>query len=336
MKKQRSEEAEKQKSSQIYNLDPYLDEDGIIRVGRRLDKLNLNNECKHLIVLPRGSPISKLIITWCHKKTGHKGRGMTLNIIRISGFWIVCANSATRKFIHYCVACRSLRGKLGEQKITDLPFDRLQGEPPFTYCRVDWFCYLQQTKGIKMLWSHVQMSLQPCYSYEVAHSLHTDSFLLTLQRFIERRGNIRSDNGSNFVGTVKELQKSFQDMNHRRINKYLQVHGADWITWINNLPTASHMGGVWERQIRKARGILKALVKTHGENLDKKLLNMLLVEVEAIVNSSPMTTEAISDIKSDIPLSAVNLLTMKSKVILPPPGCLSSADIYCRKHWRRV
>ena len=125
-------------------------------------------------------------------------------------------------------------------------------------------------------------------------------------------------------------------MNHHRINQYLQVHGADWITWINNLPTASYMGGVWERQIRKARGILKALVKTHGENLGNKLLHMLLVEVEAIVNSSPMTTEAISDIKSDIPLSAANLLTMKSKVILPPPGCLSSADIYCRKHWRRV
>ena len=27
---------------------------------------------------------------------------------------------------------------------------------------------------------------------------------------------------------------------------------------------------------------------------------------------------------------------MKSNVILPPPGCISSADIYCRKSWRRV
>ena len=90
-----------------------------------MDKLNL--------VLPKGSPISKLIIAWCHKKTGHAGRGMTLNEIRTSGFWIVCANSATRKFIHYCVVCRSLRVKLGEQKMAELPFDRL------TYCGVDLF-----------------------------------------------------------------------------------------------------------------------------------------------------------------------------------------------------
>ena len=126
-------------SSQIYNLDPYIDEDGIIRVGGRLDKSNLNNECKHPIVLPKGSPISKLIIVWCHKKTDHTGRGTTLNENRTSGFWIVCADSVTHKFIHYCVVCRSLRGKLGEQKMAELPFDRLQEELPFTYCGVDLF-----------------------------------------------------------------------------------------------------------------------------------------------------------------------------------------------------
>ena len=74
-------------------------------------------------------------------------------------------------------------------------------------------------------------------------------------------------------------------MNHSRISEYLQMHGADWITWINNFLMASHMGGVWERQIRTARDILNTLVKTHGKSLDDKSLHMLLVEVEAIVNS---------------------------------------------------
>ena len=174
---------------------------------------------------------------------------------------------------------------------------------------------------------------------EVAHSLDTDSFLLKFWRFIGKRGNIwqmRFDDGSNFVGAVKELQKSLQDINHSRINEYLQMHGADWIAWINNPPMASHMGWVWERQIRTARGILNTLVKTHGKSLHDESLHMLLVEVKAIVNSRPMTTETISNVKSDIPLSPANLLTMKSKVILPPTGCFSSADIYSRKHGRRV
>ena len=78
------------------------------------------------------------------------------------------------------------------------------------------------------------------------------------------------------------------------------------------------------------------MAKTHGKSLDDESLHTLLVEVEAIVNSRPMTTETISNVKSVIPLSPANLLTMKSKVILPPSGCFLSADIYSRKRWRRV
>ena len=129
-----------------------------------------------------------------------------------------------------------------------------------------------------------------------------------------------SDNGSNFIGADKELQKSFQNMNHSRISKYLQMHGADWIIWINNSLTASHMGGAWERQIRTARGILEALVKTNGKILYNESLHTLLVEVEAIVNSRPVTTKTINDAKSGIPLSPANLLTMKSKIILTLPA----------------
>ena len=94
-------------SSQIDKLDPYLDEEGIIKVEERLSKLNLDKEDKYLIVLPKGSPLSELITGWCHKKTGHPGRGMTLNEIQTSGFWIVCANSAACKFIHYCCMQKS-------------------------------------------------------------------------------------------------------------------------------------------------------------------------------------------------------------------------------------
>ena len=147
---------------------------------------------------------------------------------------------------------------------------------------------------------------------------------------------MRSDNGSNFVGVVRELRKSFKEMNHNQKSEYLHSCGADWITWINNPPTASHMGGVWERQIRSARTILNSLVKTHGKSLDDESLHTLLIEVESIVNSRPMTIETISDVNSCVPLSPSNILTMISKVILPPPGSFSAADVYCRKRWRRV
>ena len=62
-------------SSKISSLNPCLDENGIITVGRRLEKSDINSDCKHPILMPKGCHISKLIILWCHQETGHSGRG---------------------------------------------------------------------------------------------------------------------------------------------------------------------------------------------------------------------------------------------------------------------
>ena len=61
-----------------------------------------------------------------------------------------------------------------------------------------------------------------------------------------------------------------------------------------------------------------------------------MAEVELIINSRPLTAETISDSKSEIPLSPSNLLTMKTSVVMPPPGEFSKPDAYSKKRWRRV
>ena len=79
-----------------------------------------------------------------------------------------------------------------------------------------------------------------------------------LRRLITRRGNLRethSGNSSNFVGAEQELLKAFSEMDHNKIENFLQDHGGDWITWKRNPPAASHMAGIWGRQIRSARAI---------------------------------------------------------------------------------
>ena len=95
------------------------------------------------------------------------------------------------------------------------------------------------------------------------------------------------------------------------------------------------MGEVWKRQIRSARAIVNSLLKTHGSNLSDESLQILLVQVEAIINLRPLTTDVLNDVTRLAPLSPVNLLTMKSKVVMPPPGHFTSPDQYFKKHWRR-
>ena len=56
----------------------------------------------------------------------------------------------------------------------------------------------------------------------------------------------------NFVGAERELKEAVKEMDHERIRGVLLHEGSDYlvIRWKRNPPAASHMGGVWERQIR--------------------------------------------------------------------------------------
>ena len=95
------------------------------------------------------------------------------------------------------------------------------------------------------------------------------------------------------------------------------------------------MGGVWERQIRSVRNVLSALLKEHSDSLNDESFRTLLTEAECIVNSCPLTVEDIND-PTSLPISPNTILTMKTKVVLPPPGDFQKSNIYCRKRWRHV
>ena len=126
------------RSSAVAKLDPFIDNDGLLKVGGRLRRAQHVNEV-HPVLISKFGLLSRVIITWCHENVGHGGRGFTLNELRSCGFWITNANTLVRSIINKCVCCRRLRGKTGEQKMADLPSDRTMEHPPFTYCGVDVF-----------------------------------------------------------------------------------------------------------------------------------------------------------------------------------------------------
>ena len=109
---------------------------------------------------------------------------------------------------------------------------------------------------------------------------------------------ICTDNGTNFVKANIELRKAFKEVNHTKINSFLMELGGEWITWRRNPLMASNMREVWEHQIHSARNRLNSLLITHGESLHNGSFRTLLVEVEGILNSRPITCECIGDVNS--------------------------------------
>ena len=283
-----------------------------------------------------------LILRHFHNKVQHQGRGINMNEVRANGYWIIGMSSAISSIIHKCITCRKLRSEPQQQRMAILPKDRVEPAPPFTYSAVDYFgpfSVKERCKEVKRYGVIFTCMASRAVHVEVADTLETDSFICALRRFICRRGPIRqlrSDQGTNFVGAKKELKNALQELDNNKIIKELHQHECDWFTFRMNVPSASHMGGIWERQIRSVRAVLNALLLANGSQLNCEALRTFLCEAEAIVNSRPLTVESFNDPLSLNPITPNHLLTLKTKVVLPPPGKFLDADQYSRKRWRRV
>ena len=96
------------------------------------------------------------------------------------------------------------------------------------------------------------------------------------------------------------MQLAVKEMKHDEVSRYLPQNRTDYkyIEWNRNPHLASHMGEVWERQIRSTRAILSSLLQEKGSVLDYESFRILLTEVEAVVNSRPLTVETLSDSSS--------------------------------------
>jgi hypothetical protein len=118
-----------------------------------------------------------------------------------------------------------------------------------------------------------------------------------------------------------------------QLQKDLAQHQCEFVF---NTSSASHMGGVWERQIRTIRSVLQGILMETRPVLNTQTLRTLLYEVSAVINSRPLAVEGLNDPHSPAAITPNHLLTQKTNVMLPPPGEFSDVDLYARKQWRRV
>jgi len=324
------------KQSTLYKLDPMMMPNGTVCVGGRLKYAPyISEEAKHPVILPKVHHVVDLIIRHEHEMNAHVGKEHVLSLLQ-QRYWIINGRSAVRRVLNNCVTCRRMAARRGEQKMANLPPDRITAEkPPFTFVGVDLFGPFVVKRGrseMKRYGCLFTCLVIRAVHIEVVCSLDTDSFLNALQRFISRRGKpilIRSDNATNFKSGDRELRQAVQNWNNSQVEEYLQQRE---IEWKYNPPSASHMGGVWERLIRTVRRVLGPLLKE--QVLDDEALNTVMCLAESIVNSRPLTP--VSDDANDLEaLTPNHLLTLRQEPVLPP-GIFVRQDNYSRRRWKQV
>lgn len=319
----------------LYPLDPVL-HDGLMCVGGRLRKADLPSHCRHPVILPKESHITRLILAHVHQQVEHQGRGMTMNKLRSSGYWIIGGSKVVANFIRQCVICRKLRRPTECQRMADLPTERVVPSPPFTYCGMDCFGPFLVKQGRKEVKRYGLLFTCMCcraIHIEMLDDMSTDAFINGLRCFIAIRGavkQIRSDQGTNFIGAKNEFERE------TKINKVTSFLTKRQCEFVTNAPDASHTGGEWERQIKTVRSVLDAILLQCPGRLDDSSLRTLFYEVSSIVNSRPLAISEIDDPDALEPLTPNHILTAKSEIPQPPPGKFVKEDLLLRKRWRRV
>ena len=126
--------------SPVYRLDPIVGDDGVLRVGGRLEAAPVDTGSNHPAILPKDNHVGMLIVRDAHEvQSRHSGSEHVLSLIR-QQYWIVNGRTLVKRVLRQCVPCRRLKGKPYSQRIADLPADRLcPGKPPFTSVGIDCF-----------------------------------------------------------------------------------------------------------------------------------------------------------------------------------------------------
>ncbi|KAK3107024.1 hypothetical protein FSP39_005438 [Pinctada imbricata] len=332
------------RNSPIISLSPYIDDKGLLRVGGRLNNMTetLGLSSVNPVIVPKGH-ISLLLARYYHERCYHQGRKFTEGQLRSNGYWILGAKRLVSSLIFTCVPCRKLRGKVREQKMADLPKDRLTPGPPFSAVGVDmfgpWQITTRKTRGgaaQSKRWAILFTCLTTrAIHIEVVEDMSSSSFINSLRRFTAIRGPVnvyRSDRGTNFVGATDQLEIHSINVEDDIIQDHLR-HSSS--VWKFNPPNSSHMGGVWERMIGVTRNILNGmLLNAKGKELTHEILCTLMAEVSAIVNSRPITSIS-TDPDSPIILSPNILLTQKQGEVPSMAGEFNLKDIYTAS-WKHV
>ena len=161
------------RSSSIMKLDPFL-QDGVLRVGGRLHRAALPEHTRHPVIPAKDHHITTLIIRNAQEEIGHGGRNHTLARLR-QRVWICKGIAAVRSALSKCMKYRKCQAAVSEQKMVNLPPDRLLPDhPTFTNVGVDYFGPLEaklwrvQVKRYGVLFTCITVK---AVDIEIAHSL---------------------------------------------------------------------------------------------------------------------------------------------------------------------
>ena len=200
-----------QKSSLLRNLTPFVDDQGLFRVGGRLSQSENPEHKKFPILLPKCHYFTWLIIRQSHEENFHCGAQQTFCAIQHQ-YWIPAGRSKVKQYVRQCVKCQRFSVKTTVQQMDELPDERITPSRPFTYTGLDFAGPLTIRHGPQNV-RKAYVALFVCFATKAIHleffsDLSKEACISAIRQFTSRRGLpkvIYSNNGNNFISARNEL-----------------------------------------------------------------------------------------------------------------------------------
>lgn len=257
------------RKSELLPLNPFLDQDGILRVGGRLKEAMVDFDSKHQIIIHRKSTLAELIINDAHEKTKHGGTQLTMSHTR-NQYWIIQTRRTCKNQISKCVTCHEQRGETQEQLMGQLPNPRVNLTRAFTHTGVDYAgpqdVLVERRRGPpKVTKGYIALFVCLCTKaihIEVVSDMTAKTFLAAFTRFTSTRGNptmMYSDNGTTFVGAKNEIFAEYELIKTKLEPEQAEIVLKDGIEWSFIPSHAPHWGGLWESGVKSMKHHLKRM-----------------------------------------------------------------------------
>ncbi|XP_062714276.1 uncharacterized protein LOC134291034 [Aedes albopictus] len=324
------------RSSCLFKLSPFLDPDGVIRMGSRIGYAEcVPYEAKFPAILPKDHYVTHLVLNWFHRKYGHANNETIVNEVR-QRFHVSELRTAVKKVARSCSWCKVYKSKPKVPPMAPLPDARITPYVrAFSFTGLDYFgpITVRFGRGSAKRW----VALFSCLGtravhLEVAYSLSTESCKMAIRRFISRRGapqEIYSDQGTNFQGANAELKMQMTTTNRHLAQTFTNANTQ----WKFNPPYAPHMGGILERLVRSVKAGLSNMALP--KNPDEETLVTAIVEVESIVNSRPLTYLPIDSQESEA-LTPNHFLLLSSNGVVQPAVRPTEEGAALRTNWKHI
>lgn len=326
-------------STRIRRLAPFLDNDGIIRVGGRLGKSDTSEGHKHPILLPKGHRLVSVLIDHYHVLYLHSGPTLTQAMLT-NKYWILSARSLIRSRIFKCIKCFRCKPPQSSQLMGELPKNRITPSRPFSTSGVDY-------AGHFFVKQHLLRRVQPikvyicifiCFSTKAVHievvtDLTADAYLAALTRFVSRRGiisDIHCDNATNFTGASEKLKRNFEELiKDSKVQSYAEKFN---IQFHFLPPHAPHQGGLWERAVKSIKFHLIRVIGQQILSLEEFIT--LITRIEGMMNSRPITP--LSSDPSDLEALTPGHFLVGGPLMTPLEPDVRSIPLNRLKRWQVV